>query len=366
MPEFIPGLDLSEAFYHQAVQPLLRENYSNLPYSAARLDWGSDVLGFDTPLSMDHGWGPKVTVFLTPQDHAQLHQELHDFLANNLPLSIHGFPTHFGEPYADGGRMEVKNSHPIHHMVTITTLDAFFQEYLSLNSSQAVTSLDWLSFPQQKLRTLRSGRVFHDGLGQLVPLRQTLYGYPHDLWLYLMACQWQRIDQDEPFIGRTGSVGDELGSRLLGSRLIREMMRLAFLMAQEYAPYTKWFGTAFQQLALAPQLISHFNHILESRDWKTREAHLSKGYMIMAEAHNALGVTPHIPPEISNFHNRPFMVPHSARFVAALFAQITDPQIKRLTPHVGSIDQISDNTDVLENPRACRQIIEAVYSQNRY
>lgn len=35
--------------------------------------------------------------------------------------------------------------------------------------------------------------------------------YPHDLWLYLMAAQWQRISQMEPFIGRAGSVRDILG-----------------------------------------------------------------------------------------------------------------------------------------------------------
>jgi len=365
MPEFIPGLKLSEIFYHDAVQPLLASAFPQFSHSAAHIGWGSDVLGFDTPMSMDHGWGPKVTLFLTPQDHAEYHQNLHEFFANNLPLEVQGFPTHFGEPYADGGRMEPKTAHPIHHMVTITTISAFFQDYLGLDTNAESTPRDWLSFPQQKLRTLRSGWVFHDGLGLVTPIRQTLHWYPHDLWLYLMACQWQRIDQDEPFIGRTGSVGDELGSRLLGSRLIREIMQLAFLMAREYAPYTKWFGTAFQQLPIAPKLTPLFTQILESREWKTREEHLSEAYLVMSKAHNDLGVTPVIPPEISNFHGRPFHVPHSGRFVNALLDQIADPQVKNLAPRVGSINQISDSTDILENPKACRLIVEAIHQEDQ-
>ncbi len=37
-------------------------------------------------------------------------------------------------------------------------------------------------------------------------------------------------------------IGDEVGSALIGSRLVRDIMRLCFLMEQTYAPYAKWFG----------------------------------------------------------------------------------------------------------------------------
>ena len=49
-------------------------------------------------------------------------------------------------------------------------------------------------------------------------------------------------------MGWAGFVGDEIGSALMGSRLVRDIMRLAFLMEREYIPYAKWFGTAFTQL----------------------------------------------------------------------------------------------------------------------
>ena len=61
--------------------------------------------------------------------------------------------------------------------------------------------------------------------------------YPRDVWLYLMASGWNRIGQEEHLMGRAGLAGDEIGSALIGSRLVRDLMRLCFLMEQQYAPY---------------------------------------------------------------------------------------------------------------------------------
>lgn len=60
--------------------------------------------------------------------------------------------------------------------------------------------------------TRHTSPVFHEGLGQLVPVRAGLDRYPHGLWPYLIAGQWQRISLKEAFVGRCGEVGDELGS----------------------------------------------------------------------------------------------------------------------------------------------------------
>ena len=63
-PAFIPGLELGAAFYREAVGPLVGE----VPHSAALIGTGSDVLGFDTARSTDHGWGPRVQVFVDEAD----------------------------------------------------------------------------------------------------------------------------------------------------------------------------------------------------------------------------------------------------------------------------------------------------------
>jgi hypothetical protein len=360
MRTFIPGLKLSEYYYGEIIQPMLAEKFPGLTYAAARLEWGSDVMGFDTPMSTDHGWGPKLTLFLTKTDFGHFRDTLEDFFAHHLPFEFRGFPTHFGEPLADGGVMAQKDAYPIHHGITITTAEKFFRDHLGVDIDRPLTPFDWLSIPQQRLFTVRSGKIFHDGLGRLSHLQAQFHWYPHDLWLYLMANQWQRIDQDEPFIGRTGSVGDALGARLIAARLIQNLMHLSFLMEKQFAPYHKWFGSAFQQLAIAQKLMPIFEAVLNSSEWGQIETHLTKAYLLATQAHNELGITALIEPVVAHFHSRPFLVPHAARFVIALLDRIQDPSVQALPPHLGNIDQVVDNTDVLTDIPRC-QLLKILY-----
>jgi hypothetical protein len=77
MSDFIPGLRLSAEFYREAVAPILVAEIPEVPYSAALSGSGSEVLGFDTEMSSDHHWGPRVMVFLRETDHVRYHEALH-------------------------------------------------------------------------------------------------------------------------------------------------------------------------------------------------------------------------------------------------------------------------------------------------
>ena len=62
MRDFVPGLELSRRFYVDVVAPLLER----IRHSAARLGEGSEVLGFDTIRSTDHGWDPGSSCLSSP------------------------------------------------------------------------------------------------------------------------------------------------------------------------------------------------------------------------------------------------------------------------------------------------------------
>jgi hypothetical protein len=64
MAEFVAGSALATAFYAEVVGPLLRD----VPHAAALWGTGSDVLGYDTAQSTDHGWGPRMQVFVAESD----------------------------------------------------------------------------------------------------------------------------------------------------------------------------------------------------------------------------------------------------------------------------------------------------------
>jgi hypothetical protein len=353
---FIPGLELSELFYREAVRPILERRFPGLRYAAARLDYGSDVLGFDTPQSRDHGWGPKVTLFLQQSEHAAQRESLYEVLSQELPVSVHGYPTNYDQPFSgEAGLVPVEHG-PVRPWVAVVTVPGFFRDYLGIDATQPLKVMDWLSLPPQHLRTVAAGKVFHDGWGELSRVRELLCWYPHDLWLYLLANQWRRIDQEEPFMARCGDVGDELGSRLVAARLVIELVKLCLLMERQYPPYYKWFGTAFSRLACASELQPVFQRVLDSQGWREREGHLSQAYRLVMAAHNTLGLTPTIEPEISPFFNRPYQVPHTARFVEALHAAIQSPQVRALPQDVGGVSQFVDSTDLLSDPHLCRKL----------
>ncbi len=345
--DFLPGLDLSEALYEEAVKPVLDKHFPDLSYSAARIGQGSDVLGYDTAQSTDHGWGPQLQIFLKDSDYGSLKEEIDEVLRQNLPYEVRGFPTNFGN-HDDGTiGMEMITSGPVNHGVTINTVSAFFIEYLGFNPTEDLRIVDWLVLPQQMLLSIANGRVFHDDLGKLKSIVAKLEYYPHDLWLYLLANQWRRVWQEEPFMGRCGQVGDELGSRIIATRLIRDMMRLCFLMERQYAPYIKWFGTAFSMLKSAEMLTPLFIQIMDASAWRERQDHLTKAYEHMANMHNELEITDSLTTKVSQFHNRPFMIIHGDIFVDAIYAKIKDDEVKQLPKYLGGIDQYVDSTDVL-------------------
>jgi hypothetical protein len=159
-------------------------------------------------------------------------------------------------------------------------------------------------------------------------------------------------------VGRCGDVGDELGSRVIATRIVHQLMRLCFLMERTYAPYSKWFGTAFSRLQWAPTLSPVFMRVLSTETWREREKHLSEAYRKLAKKHNALGITEPLSTEVSNYHTRPYLVIHADRFVDAIKQRIQSEEVRSIVPIIGSVDQFSDSTDVLETPypQLCRKL----------
>ena len=317
-------------------------------------------------MSRDHHWGPRVSLFVADEDLAGYAAPVRDVFRHSLPYEYEGYPTSFEAIPGEPGvlRFEPKTSGPVNHRIEVTTLREYLRPYLGLDwhPDLSVDPVDWLTIPQQKLRTLVSGGSYHDGLGHVQAMRTMFNWYPHDVWLYLLAAGWMRISQEEAFVGRTGDVGDDIGSRLIAARLVRDLMQLCFLMERQYAPYAKWFGTAFARLACSDRLLPLFDAALAATDWQTRERHLSGAYTIVAAMHNALGITDPLPADVSRYHGRPYRVIHGDQFAEAIRAQIKDAAVSQIAAGrlIGSIDQFSDSTDLREASHL-RHYLKALY-----
>ena len=145
MPDFLPGLDLARAVYDDVVGPLL----GTRRHSAARLGAGSDVLGLDTPRSTDHGWGPRLQVFVE----GEAVDEVRALINEHLPETVRGWPVRFGW-----------DDVPVTHHVEVDTVAGWLTGHLGFDPRQGISTVDWLATPQQLLLEVTAGAVFHDGL----------------------------------------------------------------------------------------------------------------------------------------------------------------------------------------------------------
>lgn len=132
-------------------------------------------------------------------------------------------------------------------------------------------------------------------------------------------------DQEEPFVGRTAQVGDDLGSRVLAARLCRDLMRLCFLLERRYAPYAKWLGSAFASLDAFAEIAPALSRALEATEHAARERALVDAFEAAARRHNALGLTDPQEPSVRRFYDRPFRVLGSGRFVDACLDRVSEP-----------------------------------------
>jgi hypothetical protein len=320
MSMFVPGAELSRRFYSELVQPVLSARFPDLPHSAALLGRGSEVLGFDDEMSTDHDWKPRALVFLAEKDEPRHGAAVREALQGELP------PTFAG--------------HPIHY--EIHTVRGYVRQQLELDIDRDIEPRDWLTLPEHALRMFTSGMVFHDEV-DLKAARDRLAYYPRDVWLYLLITAWWRVHPEMNLVGRAGAAGDELGSSLIGSRLVGDLMRLAFLMERQYAPYSKWFGTAFSRLACGSELKPILWSIERAAVWRDREAALMTAYERLAAMHNALGLTTPVTTQVVQMWDRPFKVSW-ADIPDLLLPLIQDPAVVSIAQRwpVGPVDQFRE------------------------
>ena len=247
-------------------------------------------------------------------------------LRDGLPARFAGYPTQF----------------------SLSTLRAYLQEHLDLDVDGGIEARDWLTLPEQRLRMVTAGAVYHDEVGLQV-LRDRLAYYPHDVWLYLLIAAWWRVHPEANLMGRAGFVGDELGSRVIASQLVHDLMHLCFLLEKQYAPYSKWFGTAFSRLECASSLAPVLQGVLGADTWSERQDALAAAYQHVAALHDTLGITPPVQIEVQQMWNRPFTVPWGD-FPGMLRAQIRDPAVLRIADQypTGGVDQVRE---ILWSPR---------------
>ena len=340
------GAELARRFYTDVVEPLLSLALPGLRYAAARLGSGSDVLGLDDSMSRDHDWGCRLTL-LVDEDARDQVPRINAILEEELPERFGEFPVRFPVTWDSS----------LTHNVEVATVADFAASRLGVDPSGGLSALDWLSVTGQSVLEVTAGPVFTDRTRTLAAVRTLLDWYPPDVERYILAAGWNRICQLLPMMGRTAEAGDELGSRLLSARLAEDLLWLAFALSRRWAPYDKWRGTVFRSLPVAARL-GPLLDAAAAPQWRDREEALTSACGSLLSVQRERGL-PTPDSTVIPFYDRPYRALDEA-VPRALLDGISDPDVRRLPPMVGCIEQWVDSVDVLSSPGR-RAALRAAY-----
>lgn len=325
------GLELSRAYYHEVIKNILLEHYPNLKHTACFIGYGSDVIGYDNDMSRDHMWGPRLVLFISKED-IELKDELSRCFSKKLPYEFKGFSTNFSVPNMDdhGVRHMTKiASGCVNHMIEIETIEAYMKNYLNLDVFKSLTYREWLTVHEHRLLAITSGDVFHDDL-DLISIRERLAYYPDDIRWYVMASLWHGISEEEAFIGRCGDMEDELGSRLIAGRIVQNIMRFCFCAEKQYAPYSKWFGTAFKKLSIYAEIKDILDEAVSSDNWQDRQSKICHVYTKVISYYMIKGFIPTINIQVQDYYSRPYQVVYGEKIADQFKSFIESEEIKAL------------------------------------
>jgi hypothetical protein len=325
---FIKGLELNKGFYADIVKPLLDKKYPNLAYTAALLGYGSDVLGFDTEISMDHNWGPRLQLFV---DDKNLIPELNNYFSFELPVLYKNFPVNFSKAGYDGTvRMEFTGKKPVNHLIEIITFEDYLKNNYLIDKTNHFIYKDWLHFTDQNLIEITSGSVFHDGLKKVNNTRGELKFYPLDICKLRLAVVWNYISNKEAFIGRSAALNDYIGLRINANRIINYLIKILFYLENKYIPYSKWFGHSFKQLNVYSSVGDIVMDLLKENVPEKIEDTICILYEKVIEKHNENEELPHLKNKRRHYFNRPYKVIFAENIVGELLNSIHDEEIKKI------------------------------------
>jgi Domain of unknown function (DUF4037) len=347
MDHHLPGAELARRFFTDVVEPVLSRAVPGLRYAAARLGSGSDVLGLDDAMSRDHDWGCRLTLLVDDDARDQVPQ-ISRVLEQELPERFGRLPVRFPVTWDPS----------VSHNVQVATVADFAASRLGVDPSGGLSVLDWLTVTGQSVLEVTAGPVFTDQTRSLAAVRALLAWYPPDVERYVLSAGWQRLGRLLPMVGRTAEAGDELGSRLMSTRLAGDVLWLAFTLSRRWAPYAKWRGTIFRSLPVAARLGPLLDAAAAAPEWRERENALAAACEVLLDLQREHGLPA---PEVAviPFMARPYRTVDQA-VPERLLASITDPEVARLPPVAGCIEQWVDSAAILLNPGS-RAALRAAY-----
>jgi hypothetical protein len=286
-------------------------------------------------------------LYLRDEDDCRKH-EIFDMFSENLPYEHRGFSTHFSTDGHEDGIYGMKplTKGKVRPFIEIVALEEYIGGWhIGISDLANISDLDWLTLSEHRLLGITSGRIFKDDLGLKERLEHIRF-YPENVRIYLIASNWSLIAKEQAFLKRCADVGDNIGSALVCGRIADRLMRLAFLYCKKYAPYSKWFGTAFSKLPISDELKDALLKAITAYDIETRENKIIRAKVLTMDLHNKAGITEFIDVKVDdNYLGRGIKAIHADKIADTLKAKLKGTAFEKC-PLIGSFNAVAEMDDL--------------------
>ncbi len=233
------GLDISREFYLQFGKPMLEAEF---PEAIGRIavglvGEGSECLGFDDDISLDHDFEAGFCLFVTEKDYGEFGFKL-SRAYSKLPKEFCGLKRSLLSPVG-GSR---------HGVITI---EDFYTKHLG--APNAPDSAErWLYTPSSSLLSASSGEVFSDPLGVFSSVREVLKkGYPEDI-------RRKKLSGHTVFMAQSGQYnyprclkrGESGAAQLAVFEFVKHAISAIYLLNDRYEPFYKWAYRGMRDLPI--------------------------------------------------------------------------------------------------------------------
>lgn len=263
------GLELSEKFYYEYGEKMIKENFAGIEkYLAFGLvGSGSECFGYDDEISQDHDFEPGFCIFIPDESIIDSRTEfLLERAYAKLPKEFMGYKRSPLNPV--GG-----NRHGV------IRIEKFFEAKTG-DANADIPTVGWFCISEQFPLEATNGKIFCDNFGLMTRLREKIAYMPEDVRLKKLAGNILLMAQSGQYnYARCIKRGETAAAQLAVTEFVNTTLKVIFLLNKKYMPYYKWTFRALRDLEKLSDLYDGLEYLISS----TNEAGETKKKQEMIE-----------------------------------------------------------------------------------
>ena len=252
------GLELSEKFYYEYGEKMIKENFADVEkYLAVGIvGSGSECFGYDDEISQDHDFEPGFCIFVPDESIIDSRTEFAlERAYAKLPKEFMGYKRSPLNPV--GGNR--------HGVIRISK----FFEAKTGDKNADIPDVGWFCISEQFPLEATNGKIFCDNYGLMTQLREKISYMPEDVRLKKLAGNLVLMAQSGQYnYPRCIRRGETAAAQLALTEFVNTALKVIFLLNKKFMPYYKWTFRALRELEKLSGLYDGLEYLISSGNTK--------------------------------------------------------------------------------------------------